>query len=152
MSHRYNTRFQAKKAHSTPIPDVQVPQPQSQPQPQPLTPIQEQQKQKDIAFIHEILERVANTKKERMLNVIELFQYLVWNPTMLGYSQFRAVTQRKIKEFEQNSVNERALLKLIINNRDLYSTDYSFAVAQYVGWFDCVDSLSKKLKNIIETY
>jgi len=147
MSHHYNTRLQANKKKATLI---QVQPTRAQ---EPLTFAQEEQKQKDLVFVKSILKRAGElSRQDRIMLSAELFQYLVWNPLLFKNEKFRMTTLQKIKDFEQNSINERELLEQMKDEKYVYSKQYLIMVAQNVGLFDYLDILSKKLKNIIETF
>jgi len=145
MPHHYNTRLQAKnRKQSTPIQAL-------------ATQLISIQQQNDLNIIKSILDREGFTKKERIMIAIELFQYLVWNPSLLKNDRFRAGVTNKIKEFEKTGLDEHALLNRLLtmikdNQGSAANSHYVITVAQCVGLFDCLDILCKKLKSIIETF
>ena len=89
------------------------------------------------------------TKRERLINVIELFTYLRWNTTLLQSDQFRATTLNKIKEFEGEIAKERAYLRALQRNRRS-NINNTITTAELVGLFSHLETLLNQLKTMIE--
>lgn len=126
--HRYNTRFQARKAVQSEVQQPQVQQPQvQQPQIQQLEVPQQQvqasqfSEREEVRVLKEYLDRgmILVGKDNRTKNAIDIFSYLAGHPTLLDHPRFRTVVIHKITELRHNmEVNKKDAIDTFM---ELYS-------------------------------
>jgi hypothetical protein len=125
MTHRYNTRFQAKKymvQNERSVPKAQT----------PVKEAQTNEISKELSMLHTMLNEVnvAYCPFKKTIIATRIFHYIEYNQhTIKEIQSFRDVARRKANEFIEVANERMSKMALLYPTSDMYTSNYYLVTA-----------------------